>query len=483
MSAIAASMNISNTHPWLEGVFSHLLTIGGFLLAVFLIARLMSEKKQPGNTVAWLLVIILIPYIGVPLYLIFGGRKLRRLLAKKKHLFPSLPADTIPGSCSELSVARAITSGGGSPPVGGNSITLLTTGENAYHTLEKGILEAKQCIHITTFIVGRDEVGRAIVKLLAQRAREGIKVRFLIDSVGGMFLHRSFFRKITAAGGEVYWFMPVLPFTSRGSANLRNHRKIAIFDHNIAIVGGHNIAREYMGPTPHHKRWADFGARIEGPAAAMLNDIFIADWCFAGRQDPEAIKATPPRTPILNANAELQVIASGPDVEGDPFYDGLVTMIQSAEKSIRIITPYFIPDEVLMRILMIKARTGRDVMLILPAKSNHPVTDFARKHYVRELFQAGVRVMLYTPGMLHSKATIVDDRIAIFGSANFDLRSLFVNFEVGVVVHSEKEVLEISAWAESLLPSCIDATEMKSRQPRFLNGIAEDLSRLIAPLL
>jgi len=479
-------MNDVIEHPFLNGFLPHLLTIGGFLLAVFLIARLMSEKKQPGNTVAWLLVIVLIPYVGVPLYLLLGGRKLRRLVKQKTRVFPTLPGSDFPlATCRHLPVARAVTASGGSPPLGGNSVSLITKGRDAYRSLEAHILKAAHSIHITTFILGRDDTGRRIVALLAQRAKEGVKVRLLLDSVGCMFISRKFVAKIKEAGGEVAWFMPVMPFSTRGSANLRNHRKIAIFDHVTALIGGHNIAREYMGPTAYKKRWADFGAIIEGPAAALLNDVFIADWCFASRQKQETLRREVQGETVgqPRGNGELQVIVSGPDVDGDPLYEGLVAMIQSAEKSIWIITPYFIPDEVLLRSLIVKARAGCEITLIVPAKSNHPVTDFARRHYLRELRQAGVTVSLYGPGMMHSKATIVDDRIALFGSANFDLRSLFVNFEIGVLAHSESDVRAIKAWAQSLKTSCTAPVDKKSRPFRLVEDLTEDLSRLLAPLL
>src|SRR5690606_35997441 len=166
---------------------------------------------------------------------------------------------------------------------------------------------------------GRDETGRRIVKLLAERARAGVKVRLLLDSIGCMFLSRQFVLPIKRAGGEIVWFMPVLPFTSRGSANLRNHRKIAVFDHSTAIIGGHNLARDYMGPTPLKKRFADFGAVIRGPAAALLNEVFIADWCFASRQSADTLHAEIETESVLRprGETELHVVASGPDVPGD----------------------------------------------------------------------------------------------------------------------------------------------------------------------
>ncbi len=479
-------MNDVLEHPFLNGVLPHLLTVGGFLLAVFLIARLMSEKRQPGNTFAWLLGIILIPYVGVPLYLLFGGRKLRRLVERKSRVFPTLPGpEVMPATFIHRPIAQTVTGAGGSPPVAGNNVQILTTGEETYRAWEAAIRNAVHHIHITTFILSRDETGKRIVELLAQRAREGLKVRLLLDAVGCMFISRSFVAPIQRAGGEVEWFMPVLHFTSRGSANLRNHRKIAVFDHTTAIVGGHNIATEYMGPIKHKKRWADFGARIEGPAAVLLNDVFIADWCFASGQAPEEIRKEIQVDASCRArgNGELQVIASGPDVNGDPLYEGLLSMVQAAEHSLTIITPYFIPDEVLLRSLIVKARSGCAITLVVPAKSNHRIADFARKHYLRELRHAGAHVKLYGPGMMHSKATIVDDCIALFGSANFDLRSMFVNFEIGVMVHSITEVKAMSAWAQTLIASSEGLKPAKEQRFKLLNTMAEDLSRLLAPLL
>lgn len=472
-----------------RGLMAVVFSIAGFLLAVFLIARLMSEKRAPANTFAWLLIIVLVPYVGVPLYLLLGGRKLRRLAERKHRLLPSLPASAAEATrvplFADAPVAHTVMASGAPAPVAGNRLQLLTTGEAAYLALERHIRAARHSIHITTFILGRDDTGRRIVRLLAERARAGVKVRLLLDSVGCMFLSRRFVLPIKKAGGEVVWFMPVLPFTSRGSANLRNHRKIAVFDHCTAMIGGHNLAREYMGPGPFRRRFNDFGAIIEGPAAALLNEVFIADWSYASRHSSESLHAEIPVAEVVRARgpADLQVVASGPDVPGDPLYEGILAMIQEAKRSLWIVTPYFLPDEVLLRSLMVKTHAGCAVTLILPARSNHPVTDFARRHYLRELRRAGAKILLFQPGMLHSKAIIVDDRVAMFGSANFDMRSLFVNFEIAVLVHSSAEVLAMKAWVEALLPHCREPKKDHKRRRRFVGNILEDLSRLLAPLL
>lgn len=469
-----------------RGLWAVTFSIAGFLLAFFLVARLMSEKRAPANTFAWLLVIVLVPYVGVPLYLLLGGRKLRRIQERKSRLLPALPAHlTSPSIFATRPVAHTVMASGAAAPLAGNRLTLLTTGQDAYRALEAGIRSAQRSIHITTFILGRDDTGRRIVRLLADKAASGVKVRLLLDSIGCMFLSREFVHPIKRAGGEVVWFMPMIPFTPRGSANLRNHRKIAVFDHNTALIGGHNLAREYMGPGPFRKRFNDFGALIEGPAAVLLNEIFIADWCFASRQPADTLHAEIPIDNLAasRGHADLQVVASGPDVPGDPLYEGILAMIQEAERDLWIVTPYFLPDEVLLRSLKVKIHAGCSVTLILPARSNHPITDLARRHYVRELRRAGAHVWLYQPGMMHGKAMIADNRVALFGSANFDPRSLFVNFEAGVLVHSAADVRAIKRWAESLLASCRPPKNERPGRRRIVGTILEDVSRLLAPML
>jgi Phosphatidylserine/phosphatidylglycerophosphate/cardiolipin synthases and related enzymes len=469
------------SHP----IIPHFITVGIFLLGFFFVARLLAEKRQPGNTFAWMLIILLAPYVGVPLYLIFGGRKFRRLIERKSRLLPALEGlQTLDPVSQILPTAQAIDAAGASPAVGGNSVRLLMTGEDAFRCLEEQILSAKYSIHITTFILGRDETGRRIVNLLAQRAREGVKVRLLLDAVGCLFSSGRFVRPLRDAGGEVQRFMPVMPLSTRHSANLRNHRKIAVFDQHTAIIGGHNLARDYMGPVSYRKRFRDFGAAISGPGAALLNEVFLADWAFASGQSLDVLhNELRPDAIRPEGDSAMQIVASGPDVKGDPLYEGILSMIQEARTSILIVTPYFIPDEVLWRSLMVKARAGTEVTLILPARSNHPITDFARRHFTRELRKAGAQVRLFTPGMLHAKAVMIDHRIGLIGSANFDLRSLFVNFEIGVFLYSERDVLAMREWAKELLSYCRELKPEAGRRPRLLVSLAEDICRLFAPLL
>lgn len=472
-------------------LWSHLFTVGGMLLALFALARLFGERRQPGNTLAWIMGIVLVPYVGVPLYLLLGGRKIRRLAARKRRIrLPSTAGTRASAATLASPVAQSIATNGAAEPIGGNQVRLLSDGESAFAELEKQIRAARHTIHIATFILGRDAVGRRLVHLLAERARAGVKVRLQLDALGCFFSSGRFVEPLRQAGGEVARFLPVVPLSGRGSANLRNHRKIAVFDGKHAIVGGHNLAREYLGPQPWRKRWTDIGAVISGPGAAQLDEVFLADWSFATRQPapPPATDShsTPPllTTPHTPADAsDVQVVASGPDVTGDPLYEGILSMVQEAKESIWIVTPYFLPDEVLLRSLVVKARAGRAVTLILPGRSNHPITDLARRPYLRQLVRAGARVLAYQPRMLHAKAIVVDDSLALLGSANVDMRSLFVNFEIGLILHTPADVHPLRAWIGELTRSSKTLSLVDLKRRRFPANLLEDLSRLLTPLL
>jgi cardiolipin synthase len=482
METLRQAWNSFQEHPFTNALVPHLLTVVGFLLAIFAIARLMSERKQPGNTFAWLFAIAFVPYIGVPLYLMFGGRKVRKLAARKSQLCPVVPGSPTTVASGTFA-ARVLTLNGACPPLGGNRVTFLTSGEESFERLEQGIRDARHSIHLMTFILGRDVVGKRIIRLLAQRAREGIKVRLLLDGLGCFRSAGRFCDPLRRAGGEVARFMPVMPLQTPHSANLRNHRKIAVIDHQVAALGGRNLAVEYMGPTPLRRRWRDVGAVIEGPAVRVIDEIFLADWAFASGQSLAKLQEElPAELPANAGRSELQIVASGPDVSGDPLYEGILSLVQQAERSVWMVTPYFIPDEVLYRSLLVQARAGIDVRLVVPAKSNHPITDLARRYYLRGLRAAGVKVLLYQPGMNHAKMLLVDETTALFGSANMDLRSLFLNFEVGAVTYSPSEARAIAAWMREVFAHSKPMPDT-SRGQRLFPTIGEEIARLLAPLL
>ncbi len=462
-------------HPRLivESILPHLGAIIGLALGFVLIARLMREKRRPSNTFAWLLLIVLVPYIGVPLYLLIGGRKLARLTQDKSSL--SLLA--LSGENNHVTpspfglIAQA------------NRTQFIPTGTEAYQNLVDSIQAAEKSIDITTFILSHDAVGRRIVKELAKKARKGVKVRLLIDAIGSWGKKTLYMLELEKAGGKIERFMPVFPISFPGATNLRNHRKIAIFDKSRAIIGGRNIGLDYMGPTVSPNRWQDLGVCVSGPAVMALNAIFEEDWAFASRKRGYVPQPQPAVAADPSHESVIEIMASGPDTTGDPLYEKILSSIQEAEQSITIVTPYFIPDDVLLRTLIVKARTGKNVTLVIPRKSNHKVTDLARKHFLRQLDEAGASILAYQDGMVHGKALLIDRDIAMTGSANLDLRSLFVNYEVAAFFYTEQDIKEVGNWIQSIKSRCLALSAEELEPRRAFKGVAEDLCRLITPLL
>ena len=456
---------------------SNVLTILGFLLALALLGNVLRQRRPPVSTIAWLLTILLLPYVGVPLYLMIGGRKIRRMARRKQPVYLKLediPVGELGGATERVLQSHAV------PPASdGNCVTLLINGEESYHELIQLIDEAQHSIHITTYILGRDAVGKSIMERLARRASAGVTVRLLLDSVGSWRVSRRFLAPLTDAGAKVAFFMPVVHIPFRGRANLRNHRKIILADDRRALVGGMNLAEEYMGPTRQPQRWRDLMVKVEGPAVVDLANLFHSDWKFATGEDLGRRRLTPRSADSPRCDTPVQVVASGPDVVGDPLYDALVSALFAAKKRIWVVTPYFVPDETLARALELAARRGIDVRLILPLHSNHISADLARSSYIRQIHEAGGSILLFRPVMIHAKVLLIDDELAVIGTANMDMRSLFLNYEVALFLYSREQVQATARWVETLI--------VESRQglprPTWARELAEDVGRLLAPLL
>ena len=459
----------------------------GFLLALVFLAYLIQQKRSPASTVAWLLLVLFLPYVGVPLYLMFGGRKMKRMARKKAQVYDR--AHSPPLSQADRSVERLLLSYGAPPARNGNRVELLARGEEAFGNLVRIIDQAESSIHITTYILGRDEVGAELVARLARKASEGVAVRLLLDSVGSWRVGRRFLAPLVKEGARVAYFMPVLHIPFRGRANLRNHRKIVVVDSRVALTGGMNLGLPYMGPTSIPGLWRDLSAVVEGPAVFDLESLFVSDWAFATGEDLSAQAAAMEEAAkrsgtggdpgAKGSDSLVQVVASGPDVPDDPLYETLLSLMFAARERIWVVTPYFVPDEMLARALNLAARRGVDVRLIVPARSNHLSADLARESYLRELHEAGGKVYLEQSAMLHAKAVLFDDQVAVIGSANMDNRSLFLNYEVAVFLYSRGQTAAISSWAKGLQGDCLRDLP----QPGWVRELAENVVRLLSPLL
>lgn len=443
---------------------------------------------------AWLLSILLVPYVGVPLYLLIGGRKHRRLAARKETLYQLPHGQEV---VAAHAIERILLAGGVPRTSQGDRLELIASGEEAFQRILEMFRSAQHSIDVSTFILGGDTAGQLVLETLAQRAAAGVQVRLLLDGLFYFRPRRDQLSKFTRAGGKLAVFMPLLRLPLRGPANLRNHRKIIVVDGERAVMGGMNLADEYMGPEGRDDRWTDVALLLEGSAVAFIHNVFRSDWSFASHEHmpppTEALVVLPAHaTDVVEAGeitevgpidiascARVQVVASGPDVPGDTYYDAILTALFQARERIWIATPYFIPDEAISRGLVLAARRGVDVMLIVPARSNHLSADIAGGSYLRQIENAGGSVRPFRRGMMHAKVTLIDHDLAIVGSANLDIRSLFLDYEIAVFIYTRPEIERFAEWFQRLLLDC----DSRLKEPGTLRALAEDLGRLLAPLM
>ena len=439
---------------WL--LLHHALTILIGVLTFAFAASVLSQRRPTGSAAAWLLLIVLLPYVGIPLYLSFGGRKVRSRAREKKAL-PLRLAGAPAAAAPELA----------------GVIGWFGDGIAAYHAFLEEITRAKRSIRIQTFLIGDDATGRSIVDALATRAADGVEVHLLLDAFLAAGAPRAQLQKLEARGGRLARFMPLVHVPFRGRANLRNHRKIAVFDGERAFVGGMNLGDEYMGPQANPSRFRDLSLLLQGGTVASLDAVFRADWEFARGESLAAVADDATTSP------GIQVVPSGPDCATDPIYDAMLTAAFRAERRFWVATPYFVPDDGLARALEIAARRGVDVRVIVPRRSNHWLADLAAAPLLRDLTAAGGLVQRYVPGMLHAKAVLVDDSFAAVGSANFDMRSLFLDYEISILLSRPADIARLAGWFEETLHSTLPGPPVSG----IFRRQAENVSRLLAPLI
>jgi len=452
-----------------QGVF---IALG--VLIVITLLHMLYHRRSPTSMIAWLLLMIAIPYFSIVLYYLIGIRK--RSDAKKKS---SLKLRSTEDRVFELnSIDRILHANGISGTSSGNSIELISDSVDAYETLIEEIRKAERCISLSTYILQDDSVTRSIIDALAESASRGVEIRILVDSLGS---HRLYFfpgalTKLRRAGCEVHFFMPILRLPYQNHINLRNHRKIYLFDECRLLTGGMNLSSEYIGPGKDETRCEDILFMIRGAATYQYSQIFEADWAYASGS---TLRPAASSSKKIYGDAYIQVVPSGPDIEGDALFETLISAIHTATERIWIVTPYFIPDESLLRALRIAKHKGLDIKLITPKESDHIIADLSRSSYMRELQENGIDLVLYKKGMLHAKAILFDSSSVMIGSVNFDNRSLLLNYEAVSFAYSKSIISEMETWMQGFIKDG-ETTMPKASK---LRRIAENFMRILAPQL
>ena len=422
------------------------LTLHGLvtLLAVMIYvvtAHVLQQRRHPTAAIAWVLFILLVPYVALPTFLTFGSRKRTR-----PRVQPLLQP---PERGAHLSWAVQTAQALGQPaPQGYRDLHIHANGHMALASLWRVIDEAAVSIDLCTFILGPDAIGREVIARLSAKARSGVAVRLMIDGLGSLMDGRPDLKPLTEAGGRTAVFVPPLHSPLKGRTNLRDHRKMLVADAGNASQrvwsGGRNLAAEYFEGDAKKTAWRDLTFDFGGALVQQFAALFEHDWAFATNTRPLVVSMA--ATPAAGTTS-AQLIASGPDQIDDTVHSLLVTAAYRAQRRIAIVTPYFVPDSALLNALCLAARRGVRVEMLLPARSNHRMSDMARSRALRSLATAGAHIAL-VPDMLHAKLVIVDEALALAGSANLDSRSLFLNYELMVAFHDRDAIAGFTAWLD-----------------------------------
>ena len=482
-------MSLASFSPYILGFVIFFNIILAFAI-VFL------ERKNATSTWAWLMVLLFIPVLGFFLYLVFG----RKLSNKKLFIWDNK---------SKLGVMNAVENQlqllkEDSFPIPenlrqykdlfylhlrnddailtqANDVEIFTDGKSKFDALIADMEKATDHIHLVYYIVRNDHLGQRVADTLKKKAREGVQVRFLYDDLGSRRLSHRYIRNLRSAGVEVESFFPSFIPKVNFKINYRNHRKLAIIDGEIGYIGGFNIGDEYLGVSNRFGYWRDTHLRVIGDSVRNMQTRFILDWNQASSHDilyeDRYYESTP------KGNVGMQIVSSGPDSEWEQIKNGYIKMIMEAEEYVYIQTPYFIPDDSLADALRIAVLSGVDVRIMIPSKPDHPFVYWATYSYIGELLKAGATVYIYQRGFLHAKMIVVDGKIASVGTANIDVRSFRLNFEVNAFLYSEKIAQQLVNEFHKDIMFSSQLTLPLYKQRSIWIRFKESIARLISPIL
>lgn len=457
------------------------------LLSILVI--IISENRNPVKSLAWITVLLLLPMVGIVLYLIFGrnmqnkrklSRRNRRRLRRKET--PPNPADFkalgfSPETVQQIKLANSLS---GSHVYTGNAVKVFTCGTDKFEALKADLRAARSYINLEYYIFENDRIGSEIADILIDRALSGVNVRVIYDHVGSFSVRSRFFKRMRRAGVKVFPFFEVT-FPQLGTRiNWRNHRKLCVIDGKTAYLGGMNIADRYIDGGKKFATWRDTHVRVQGPAVSAIQYAFAVDWNFMGQ--PLLADNVPALTQRAG-NIAAQVVTSGPTSQWTNIALMFHKAICSARQRIYIQTPYFLPTDALLKDLITASLSKVDVRILLPRHSDSRLLDFASSSFIKECLRAGIKFYFYEAGMLHSKMIIVDDEFVTIGSTNFDFRSFEHNFEGNLFFYSKELTANmLQVYRDDLTQSTRVQPAQWQKRP-FTRKAIESIVRLLSPIL
>jgi len=462
---------------------------------VFLGSVIFLENRDPTKTIIWLLILGALPVLGAILYVLLGRVVRKHQLSRHKQkrqeqteeilkdlqVRPNAEdieqAETLP---MNRKLARILLNDAVAPPTLNNRSEVLTNGQETFKALFAALEGATDHIHLEFYIFHNDTIGQDILKLLIRKASEGVKIRVLVDGLANRSLTKRF-GELKKVKVEAEGFYPVrFPFLSR-RLNLRNHRKIVVVDGRVGFLGGLNVGDEYLSRNKKIGFWRDTFLKLEGDSVNFIQMVFLNDWNGVTGQNINGSSYYP--QPMCFGDQMTQIAATGPDSDWGSMLEIFFVALTSAEKTIYIETPYFIPDEGSVMALKTAALSGLDVRIILQGVPDHKITYWASYSYVNELLESGVRIYRYQKGILHAKILILDGEIGVVGSTNFDLRSFSLNFEISAFIYDRKFAQRLEHdFSLDLADSEEILLEDYKKRP-LSNRIKESSARLFSPLL
>lgn len=489
-----------------------------FINLLFSVIIVFFQRRNPRSVWTWLFALNFIPVFGILFYLLFGQDLKKSRMFRIKEIsdrlnFPIksqeeiIGADNVPEEMMDpisrdfrsLILYNLETSG--AVLTACNRIQIYTDGQEKFAGLRDALRKAEKYIHIQYYIIKNDEVFDSLVPILQDKARQGVEVRILYDGMGGRFMPSRRWEELKKDGIRVGVFFPPFLGWLNLRVNYRNHRKIAVIDGRVGFVGGFNIGREYISRDPRFGYWRDTHLKITGEAAIGLQIRFALDWHYAtgenlfreeryfGEEENARRRLIRQEGPIWPEGSQdgdeacLQIISSGPDTREPYIRDNYLALFHKAKHHIYIQTPYFIPDDAILAALKMAASSGVDVRLMIPCKPDHPFVYWATCSYAGELLDYGVKVYIYENGFLHSKGVMVDGRVSCYGTANMDIRSFDLNFEVNATIYDEQVTGRLEQAFMDDLPHCRELTKQAYGQRGLWMRVKEQTSRLLSPLL